>query len=165
MYTMTVPYKDFKGNPHTDKVHFNLTEHEVFKLLVEFQAIFDWIESIKGEEVRELKTEEVIEFYNNFETVLLAAYGEPSDDGRFFRKSGRYEFEESAAFAACMVELVSDPRKVNELIDALMPKNLQEIVQKSDANMAAMAKDEGSSAELRAQIAQLQAQIKSQEAS
>lgn len=162
MYTKSVPFRDFNDKPRTQTVHFNLTEREVFKLLAEFKAVFDWQESLKGDE-RELSTAEVIEFYNNFEEILLSAWGEPSEDGLHFRKSGRYDFEESALFAACMVEFVSDPRETSKLIDGLMPKNLQDIVKKADENLALMAKDANNDEDVRAELARLRARVQEQD--
>jgi hypothetical protein len=142
-------------------VHFNLEEREVFKLLVEFQAIFKWQESIKSEEVRELDTVEVIAFYNNLEEILLNAWGVPSEDGLYFRKGGRYDFEESKLFAAVMKMFVEDPKEANALLDGLMPKGLQDMVKKADANMADLAKNPDTDAELRRQIDELRSQLAS----
>lgn len=163
MYTKTIPHKDFNDKPRNTKVQFNLTEREVFKLLLEFQAVLGWRDRLaERDELSETPTEEVIEFYNNLETILLSAWGELSEDGQYFRKGGRYDFEESAAFAACMRLFVEDPSEANKLIDGLMPKGLQEMVQKADSNLAILAKDDSTDKDLRAEIEQLRAQVAKQ---
>jgi ribosomal protein L12E/L44/L45/RPP1/RPP2 len=160
VYTKMVPFKDLNGKPRNIQVNFNLFEREVFKLLAEFQAIFKWQESIKDAEMRDLPTEEVVGFYNNFEEILLSAYGEPSEDGLYFHKGGRrFEFEESAVFNACMVSYVTDPTTTQELLDGLMPKDMQEMVKKADANMAALAASDTSDAVVQAEIEKLRAQL------
>lgn len=159
MYTKKVPYRDFKGNPQNEVVNFNLTEHEVFKLLVEFKAIFDWQDSIKDQDLRSLDTVEVVEFYNNLEEILLSAWGELSDDGKHFRKGGRYDFQESALFHQCMADFVSDPESANKLIDGLMPKGLQDLVKKTSANALKVASDPEATPETQAQVAQLRARL------
>ena len=160
MYTKTIPYKNFKGEPRNKQVQFNLTVIETFKLLVEFQAIFAWRERINAEtDMRELPTEEVIEFYNNLEKIILDAYGVMSEDGEQFRKGGRYDFEESALFPAVMEMFLTDQQMAHELVDGLLPKNLQDLVAKADANMAELAKNPETEEELRRQIAALQAQV------
>lgn len=165
MYTKQIPYKDFNDKPRNQTVQFNLTIIETFKLLVEFQAIFAWRERINAEtDMRELPTEEVIEFYNNLEKIILDAYGVMSEDGLHFRKGGRYDFEESALFPAVMEMFLTDQQMAHELVDGLLPKNLQEIVAKADANLAEMAKNPENTAELQAQIAALQAQVAAQNA-
>lgn len=163
MYTKTIPYKDFKGNARNESVSFNLTEPEVFKLLVELKAIFDWRDRIKSDDVKELPAEEIVEFYSNFERVLLEAWGVPSEDGKHFRKDGRYDFQESALFAAAMMEFVSNPEETMKLLDGLMPKGLQDVVKKADANMERMENSDQSSDELKAEIARLRAQLPSSE--
>jgi len=159
LYTKQIPFKDFKGNPRNHTVHFNLTEREVFKLLKEFKQVFDWRESIQSTDIRELDTAEVIEFYNAFEEILLSAWGVPSEDGLHFRKSGRYEFEESALFNACMVLFVTEPEETGRLIDGIMPKGMEEMVKKADANLDALGKSEASESELRREIERLRSQL------
>lgn len=162
MYTKNVPFKDFNGKARNQQVQFNLTVREIPKLLNEFNLIFKWQDSLKGE-VRELDTDEVIAFYTAFEQVLLAAWGEMSDDGLYFRKSGRYDFEESAVFAACMVEFLSDPAATGKLIEQIMPEGMEELVRKAEGNLDKIANDPGSTDELRAEVARLQAQLQEQQ--
>lgn len=157
MYTKQVPFKDFNGKPRNETVHFNLTEREVFKLLGEFKAVFDWHDSLKGPQ-RELHTDEVVAFYNAFEEILLSAYGVPSEDGLHFRKGGRYDFEESAVFNACMVEFVSNPIETGKLLEQIMPKGMEEMVRKADASIAGSSDEE-----LKAEVARLRAQLEAGE--
>lgn len=160
MYTMNVPFKDFNGKPRKATVHFNLTESEVIKLLAELQGIDDWRKSISGPE-RDLSAEEVVAFYNNFEEILLTAYGVPSEDGMYFRKSGRYDFQESALFNACMVEFLSNPEETGRFLDQTMPKDFGEIVKKADAGLAEAAKKTDDQ-DLLAEIERLRAQVAQQ---
>lgn len=159
MHSIKVPYKDFKGNPRNDVLHFNLTVPEVFKLLVEFKAIFSWRESMQDQAPRELPTEEVIEFYNHLEKILLDAYGIPSDDGLMFRKGTKYDFEESAAFPAVMTMFLSDPKEALALIDGLLPDDLQELVEKADANLAELAKDPSTGDAMQEELVRLRAEL------
>lgn len=158
MYTAKIPFKDFNGKPRgTASIQFNLTEREVFKLLLQFQSIFRWQDKLKENPDAETPTEEVITFYNNFEDIILAAYGQLSDDGLYFRKDDRFNFEDSAMFAACMAYYVSDVRETSKLIDGIMPTGLADIVKKADDSLAELAKDPNTEAELRAEIARLRA--------
>lgn len=158
-YTKQVPFKDFKNNPRNQTVHFNLTEREVFKLLREFKLVFNWRDQIQSTDIQELDTGEVIEYYTAFEDILLAAWGIPSDDGQHFRKGGRYEFEESALFNACMVMFVTEPEETGKLIDGIMPKGMEDMVKKAGENLEALGKAEDSPDELKRQIAELRAKV------
>lgn len=158
MYSKSFPFKDFNDKPHNTMVYFNLTEPEVFKLLVELKAIFAWHESLQGPP-RELEAAEVVEFYTNFEEVLLTAYGTPSPDGLSFKKGNRYEFQETALFAAIMVAFVTDPPETLKFLTDIMPKGLPELVKKADDNLAAAMKDADTPEALRAEIARLRSQL------
>jgi hypothetical protein len=162
MYTKLVEFKDFFGKTRKQEVHFNLTSHEVFKLLVEFQAIFEWTEKMKDRDPDGVTdTAEVIEFYNHVENIILEAWGEPDPSGLHFRKGGVYDFKESALFHHCMQTFVENPREANELVDGLMPKDLQEIVKRADANLAELAKDPSTNEDLAAEVERLRAQVAS----
>jgi hypothetical protein len=145
MYSKTVPHKNFLGKIRNNQVvHFNLTTHEFFKLLVEFKMIFDWQQKLEGEDPDAVTdTAEVIAYYTNLEEILLAAYGVPSEDGDHFRKAGRYDFAESSLFHATMEMFVSDPTEASKLIDGLMPEGLDELLKKLDKNaVAALASED-----------------------
>jgi hypothetical protein len=140
MYTKVIPHKNFKGKPRNQEVQFNLTEHEVLKLLVEFKEIFDWQEQVsKRDPEGEIDTAEVIDFYNNFEAILLAAWGELDESGDHFKKGGVYEFKESSVFHAAMKLFLEDQAEANRLIDGLMPKGLQDMVKKAGGNLEELA--------------------------
>jgi len=96
LYTKTVPYKNYRGKPRNGVVTFNLDEREVFKLLPELKAMFEWLDGNReAVDPRDLSTEEVRDFYTNLENIMLEAWGELSEDGEHFRKGNKYNFEES----------------------------------------------------------------------
>jgi hypothetical protein len=111
-------------------------------MLPELQAIFEWIESNKEGDPRMLDVNEVRDFYTSFEGVLLSAWGEMSEDGLHFRKGGKYEFEESALFNACMLKFVTDPNEAVKLLEGLLPKELFDMVKNADADTLAKATGE-----------------------
>lgn len=165
MYIKKIEFLDFFGKKREQEVHFNLTSHEVFKLLVEFQAIFEWTEKMKDRDPDGVTdTAEVLEFYNNVEDIILAAWGQPDPDGLHFRKGGVYDFKESALFHKCMQLFVEDPAEANKLVDGLMPKDLQEIVKRADANLAELAKSGDAPDELQARLDALLAEKAAREA-
>lgn len=165
MYTKLVEFNDFFGKKRKQEVHFNLTSHEVFKLLPEFQALFAWTEKVGIQDPDSAtETSEVIEFYNYVEEILLAAWGVPDADGLHFRKGGVYDFKESAQFHELMAQFVANPGEANRLVDGLMPKDLQEIVKTADANLAELAKSGEAPDALQARIDALLAEKAEREA-
>lgn len=163
MYTKKIKFKDFFGKDREVETHFNLTTHEVFKKLVEFQAIFEWTEKMKDRDPDGVTdTQEVLDFYDNIEEILLSSYGVPDADGLHFRKGGRYDFQESALFHHCMQMFVTDPSEANELLDGLMPKDLQDLVKRADANIAKIVEAPETDEDVREQLRRLQAQVAAQ---
>lgn len=157
MYEKSFPFKTFKGKPGNAVVQFNLSVREVLKNLVTLKAVFEWKDSMNGE-LRELTTEEVVDFYNHFEGLLLEAWGELSEDGLHFRKAGKYEFEESALFDACMQEFLTNPEETGKLLTSILPDGMEELVRKVDENLALSAAN-ATDEDMQKQIAQLQAQL------
>lgn len=164
MYTKQVPFKDYNGKPRNLPVHFNLEVREVMKLLSEFKVIFDWRESLEGPE-RELETEEVVRFYEAFETILLSAWGIPSDDGLNFEKVDRYQFESSKLFAAFMEMCLSDTTETDKLINAVMPPGMAEIVKKAEGNLDKLEANEETPESLRRQIEALRSKLPAEDES
>jgi len=162
-----IPHKNFRGKVRNQEVNFNLTEHEVLKLLVEFKAIFDWQEQVEARDPdAETPTEEVLEFYNNFEEILLAAWGELDESGDHFHKGGRYEFRESSVFHAAMKMFLEDLNEVNELINGLMPEGLKDLVKAADGRLAELAakSEDGKDPVLQSEVEQLRAQLEAERA-
>lgn len=165
MYEQVIPFKDYKNNPRNMKVQLNLDEREIFKLFPEFQRVLSWRDSLMGEDIRELSPEEVRDFYNDLEEILLAAWGELSEDGLNFVKTDKYKFESSALFNALMVMFVTDQAAANKMIDALLPKGLQDLITKQKDNLEKAASNPETPEAIQARIRELQAQLPKDSAS
>ena len=158
MYTKMVPFKDLRGKPRNIQVTFHLYEREVFKLLVELKFLIDWAERAQKEDLRTLDPVEVVELYNNFEEVVLSAYGVEKDEGLGFSHAGRFDFEESGVFNAFMVMCVTDTGEVGKFVQAILPEGMEDLVKNADENMLKQA-EEADNATLRAQIEELRGQL------
>lgn len=159
MYTKTIAYKDFLGKPQNDTCHFNLETREIAKLLVELSEMFEWQESLVGGQKRQLSTAEVAQFFNNFETVMLASYGELSSDGKRFYKDKRFDFEASKAFSAYMEECLVDPGEVAKFLDGVMTKDMALLVKKSEGNLEKLKDDPNLDDATRLRIQELETQL------
>lgn len=157
MYTKSVPFKDYNGKPRNLPVHFNLETRDVFKVVGELNRIFKWRDGLKGPE-RELTDEEMTDFFNDFEAVLLAAWGEPSEDGLYFVRTNRYLFEDSKLFAACMDMFVTDIGEVTRMLNEIMPKGMEEVVKKQAESLEKMQSELPSETDPKTRAA-IQAQI------
>jgi hypothetical protein len=147
MFTTTVPHKNHKGKPRNPEVSFDLSVHEFLKLLVEFKKIFEWQEAVsKRDGQEETPTEEVVDFYTNFEEIVLAAWGEMDAEGDHFRKGGVFDYRESSTHHAAMLMFLKDQEKLNKMLESLMPDGLEDLIKSTEENLAALAqkaKDSG----------------------
>ncbi len=161
MYKKTVPYKDYNEKPQNEQICLLLETRDVFKVIVELKSIFDWQESFEGE-ARTLSPEEMREFFNNFEAVILASWGKITPDGKGFDRTDRYEFEHSKLFSAFMDLLLSDITEVQKVMAEIMPKGMEDIVRKQGESLerleqGATGEEAAALAAARARIAQLEA--------
>lgn len=159
MYKKTIPFKDFNGKARNQLIHLNLSEREVMGLLAEFQSIFNWREAIKHRAIQELGADEVVEFYNNLETIILKAYGVPSEDGLYFDKDGVYKFEQSALFNAVMMSFVNEPEEATKMIDELMPKDLAKLVENADERIEKIASNKETPSHMRDELEQMRKEM------
>ena len=164
MYRRTIPYKNFKDQPKNGLVEFNLTIPETIKLLVELQTIFAWRDRVSDGPERELASEEIIELYNALEEVMLSAYGVLSADGEEFDKMGRFKFERSALFPATMLFFLSDPAEVFKFIEAILPKDMDDLIKTTDANLLKMSESDDATPEQKSEADKLRARIAELEA-
>lgn len=168
MYTKTIPFHDYNGKPRNMPVHFQLETRDVFKVLTELNSIFEWRDSLSAKP-RELTSEEMTEFFNNFETVLLQAWGEPSEDGLEFNRLDRYKFEQSKLFSATMDMFLTDIAEVTKMLEQIMPKGMEDMVRKQADSLEKMQRElkDDAPAETREalerEIAKLREQIESSE--
>lgn len=119
MYKHTVTYKDFDGNDRTETMYFNLTAVELSNMqLAKDGGLAEYWEKI-------ISANDGYRILEAFQHLILAAYGEKSDDGRFFMKTDeiRKRFECSAAFDAYMQELTNNEALLKEFADNIVPSD------------------------------------------
>lgn len=124
MFAKSVTYTDFNGNERTEKVYFNLTKSEIIKL----QASVDGGLSEAIEKIQ--KGGDPYKIVPLFDKILLAAYGEKSEDGsRFIKNSMLTEaFSQSAAYDAIFSELMLDKDAASDFFTKVIPADMQQQV-------------------------------------
>lgn len=123
MIRETVTYEDFDGNQRTEVLQFNLTRSEVLDLVTSGRIIIADIEKALG-------TKDGIEIYNAFRPLILKAYGQKSEDGRYFRKSDQIseDFENSAMFDQFTIDLMTDATgtRLYDFVTGILPKDVRD---------------------------------------
>lgn len=100
----TITYTDFLGNERTDTLRFDLNEDEM-RDLSEEDRFFNPAFLGKISADRDLSA-----MYKVIRKLILHAYGELSDDGRYFRKTPEImnDFAHSAAYKALLDKFTSE---------------------------------------------------------
>ena len=126
MLKKQIKYIDFDGNEQEEALYFNLTEPEVVRLDVEFPG---GLEEYINQLDEKVNPKDILSL---FEKVLRAAYGEKSEDGRYFVKEPKAVdlFYQSAAYSALFVELVQDADKAAMFFNGLLSKTTVDAVDK-----------------------------------
>jgi hypothetical protein len=162
LYTARVPFKDFNKNPRTETIQLNLTETQFLKLLLQFQVLDSFTRKLVALEESGgptmLQGVETVEFWTALEEVILEAYGVMSDDGMYFDKSGRYQYESSALHNAVMLMFIKDVAEARKMLDELTPDDLADLVKEQDANLVKAIAD-AENDDIKAELLSLRAQL------
>lgn len=123
MLAKKITYTNFNNEEVTETFYFNLTRAEISEMQLNHPGGYsDYLEQI----IDSKDTKEIIDAFTKF---ILDSYGEKSPDGRFFDKSEEMKkrFHTSEAYSVLLMELIEDPNKAAEFINAIMPStNLTE---------------------------------------
>lgn len=124
MLKKEITYTDFNGDERTETFYFNLTQTELTELDIESGGTL--VEALK----RMVRTQDAAGLALFFKNMIIRAYGEKSDDGRYFDKGEDYaygkRFTRTNAFDVMFTELLSDSTgdKVQTFIYGIIPANI-----------------------------------------
>ena len=123
MLKKSITYYNLDEKEVTEDFYFAFTKLELMETELEIGGIEQTIERLQ-------QTQNVKEAYKIFKQLILAAYGEKSDDGRYFLKeddNGRplsKKFEASPAMSELILEFLSDPQAGAKFMQGCLPANL-----------------------------------------
>jgi hypothetical protein len=127
-----IQYKDLDGNTVQETFYFHYNQAELAKLRLMYG---DADGDVAAHFTRLLQGGDRKAIIDAFDGLILGAYGQRSVDGkRFEKKNGELaaEFQETEAYSALFIELVSDGGKnFAAFLQGVLPSDLQE---KLDAN-------------------------------
>lgn len=140
MVKKTVTYTDFSGEEVTKDFYFNLTKMEFTEL---DESIPGGLENLIDKMLTEKDKALTIKL---LAILMLAAYGEKSETGRFVkedihgRKLSSY-FKVSEAWDVLFVNLLRNERELSEFLVGIVPKDLAPAAQKAMENPDEAMKD------------------------
>lgn len=134
MLKQTITYTDFNGNERTEDFYFNFTKIE----LLEMEANSGSDRSYSDMLLSLIEEKDMMKIALTMKTLLLAAYGEKSEDGKRFVKTQelREAFESSPAFDELYFEIATNADKAAEFVNGVIPKNLLNQMDSEPAELA-----------------------------
>lgn len=117
MYSIVVSYEDpFTGETKSDKLYFNITKTEAMKFSLENQSLDKDIQDM-------IDSNDAAGMLKAFESIVLKAYGEKSEDGRRFVKSPEIAqaFTQTAAYDELFWKLITNESAMAEFVNGIIP--------------------------------------------
>lgn len=133
MLTKEISYEDFNGEKVTEKFYFNISKPELVEMEVEYkEGLGQKIQNI-------IDAKDYRQLIRMFKEIILAAYGQKSEDGRRFIKNEtlREEFVQTAAYHVLFMELASDADSAAEFLKGVLPKDMTGEMDKALAEVKA----------------------------
>ena len=136
MVKRTIKYTDFNGEQRVEDFYFNLTAAEVAKM--------EWSKNggLSTFMKRIFDAKDITEITKVIDMMIMEAYGEKSDDGKYFVKGKDHEkaraFMETQAYSDFYFDLISRKGAMAQFFNELVPK---ELADKAEA-MAKEAEEE-----------------------
>lgn len=120
MLKKTITYTDYLGNTRTEDFFFNLSRAEVITMSLSTNGGLDNALKLISE------SHDNKQIVDTFTDIIAKSYGVVSfeDNGKRFRKSPELSkaFMETEAYSELIIELMSDPAKMADFINSIIPK-------------------------------------------
>ena len=122
MLKKTITYTDLYDNEVTEDFYFNLTEAEIATLEISKNGGYaEYLQNIVNAQDGE-------EIANQLKSIVLKAYGKPSEDGKRFVKSEQLseEFYQTNANSELIMSFFRDAKEAAAFMVGVMPKKIRE---------------------------------------
>ena len=127
MLKKTITYNDYNDVERTEDFYFNLSKAEIMEMeMGTTGGLAEMINKI-------VQTQDAPAIIKVFKDLILKAYGERSADGkRFEKKNGSLAeaFAETEAYSQLFMELATDADAAARFVNGIIPKDMQQDVQK-----------------------------------
>jgi len=129
MLAKQITYTDYNGEEVTETFYFNMTTLEATKFAAKMNG------DIEKHIAELIRKDNMLGIIRLLSEMILGAYGKKSEDGKRFIKNDelRNEFEDSAAFAELVENLLSDPEEAAKFGEGIGTSKLQAKMDKRDA--------------------------------
>lgn len=133
MFKYEITYTDFNEKEQKETLRFHMTPDEFTRIK---DLIPDDLDDIAkraekwgkdNSEVQETDLDDLVKVVDMIKSIVLDAYGEVSEDGRYFDKSEEIKnrFYRSAAYSELIDKFLTEPELMVKFINAITPKAAQ----------------------------------------
>ena len=137
MIRREITYTNYNGQKVTKPFYFNMNKMELVETMVDEnnQSFLDVVQSLAD-------SGDFYSLIRVLKKIILAAYGEKSDDGERFVKSDeiRRGFEESPAFPELYISLLTDTKQMIDFVNGILPSDVQGTAEQIKAAIATAEK-------------------------
>lgn len=129
MLKKTITYVDYDDVERVEDHYFNLSKAEI--IMMDSSVVGGLRKRLE----KIINSKDSVAIMEVFRDLIHRSYGVKSDDGKRFIKSDEIAtaFEQTEAYSELVMELLSDPNKAADFINAILPKGLMK-----EANVAAL---------------------------
>ena len=120
MYTITKTYKDWNDVERTEDFRFNLTKAALMEMQYEQEGgMREYLQKI-------IDAKDQKELMRMFKDLVLRAYGEKSDDGKYFiqNEETKARFAATPVYSEIFMELSTDSDKASAFVNGIMPADI-----------------------------------------
>lgn len=135
MLKKVIKYMDYNGVEREEPFYFNLNKAELTELnLTKDGGLQNVIQRI-------IETRDQATLIGILKELVLKAYGEKSDDGKYFIKNDdiRQKFVCTEAYSNLYMELLADEQNTIKFIKGIIPADILETVEAKEREEAAKA--------------------------
>jgi hypothetical protein len=119
----TVTWTDLLGDKHTDDLYFHLKQDELVEMELGHRG-----ETFSSYLQTMVKSDDKAAILTAVKSIIAAAYGRRSEDGRTFNKDETWtkEFMKSQAYTSLFMELVTSETAATEFVMGIFPAEMLE---------------------------------------
>ena len=120
MYSRTITYTDWNDIERTETFRFNMTKAELMEMQYSQNGgMREYLEKI-------IQSNDQKELMRLFKDLVLKAYGEKSEDGKYFLKNDeiRARFAATPVYSQIFMELSTDSKIAAEFVNGIMPADI-----------------------------------------
>ena len=120
MYTITKTYRDWNDVERTEDFRFNLTKAALMEMQYEQEGgMREYLQKI-------IDAKDQKELMRMFKDLVLRAYGEKSDDGKYFiqNEATKARFAATPVYSEIFMELSTDSDKASAFVNGIMPADI-----------------------------------------